>query len=242
MDGSTDKSTEPGIARAERIHSNSGAKIPIVLKLVYTVFVAVVAYIYWVHYTPADFLWFCNVALLVTALGLWLESPLLCSTQAVGVLFWQFLWQIDFLLHATTGLETVGAADYMFSGKVPLFVRGLSLSHLFMPYLLLWLVWRLGYDRRAVWAQTLCAWVVLIVSYALVESMEGPAGNVNKIFGLSDAGPQAYMPRSWWLGVLMVGIPLVLYVPTHWILQRFLAARGRVLEPGPDGAPLPGRR
>ena len=103
-----------------------------------------------------------------------------------------------------TGIETVGAADYMFSPKVSLFVRCLSFSHLFLPYLLLWLVWRLGYDRRAVWAQTLCAWGVLILSYALVGSMDSASGNVNKIFGLSDAGPQQIMPRPLWLAVAIL--------------------------------------
>jgi len=126
----------------------------------------------------------------------------------------------------------------MFSPKVSLFVRCLSFSHLFLPYLLLWLVWRLGYDRRAVWAQTLCAWGVLILSYALVGSMDSASGNVNKIFGLSDAGPQQIMPRPLWLAVLMIGIPLLLYLPTHGLLKHFLAARGRVLERSDSRSPL----
>ena len=227
-----------GTRRAGGIHSNSGAKLPLSLKLAYTAFVAIVVWNYWTAYGPLDFLWFCNVGLLLTVLGLWLESPLLVGMQALGVLFWQFLWQIDFFLQATTGIHTVGAADYMFSPKVSLFVRCLSLSHLFLPYLLIWLIWRLGYDRRALWAQTLCAWAVLIASYALVGSMDSAAGNVNKIFGLSDAGPQQVMSRPFWLAVLMIGIPLLLYVPTHWLLQRFLAARGRVLETHPAALPI----
>jgi len=227
-----------GKSRAVGLHSNSGAKVPLGLKLAYTAFVAVVVWNYWSAYGPADFLWFCNVGLLITTLGLWLESPLLVSMQALGVLFWQFLWQIDFFLQAMTGLHTVGAADYMFSSKVSLFVRCLSLSHLFLPYLLLWLLWRLGYDRRALWAQTLCAWAVLILSYALVESMDSAAGNVNKVFGLSDAGPQKLMAQPLWLAVLMIGIPLILYVPTHWLLQRLLANRGKVLETHPAALPI----
>jgi hypothetical protein len=60
--------------------------------------------------------------------------------------------------------------------------------------------------------------------------MDGPAGNVNKIFGLSDRAPQSAMPRPVWLFVLMIGIPVLLYVPAHWLLQRVLERRGRVLE------------
>src|SRR5262249_31135119 len=150
---------------AVSMQSNSGAKLPLALKLGYTAFVTLVVGIYWRAYSPVDLLWFCNVALLTTVPALWLESPLLCSTQVLAVLVWQVLCPLASLPQATTGIHPVGPADYMFSPKLSLFVRSLSLSHFFLPYLLLWLVARLGYDRRALRVQTLYAWAVLFASF-----------------------------------------------------------------------------
>src|SRR5260370_33967266 len=59
--------------------------IPLLLKLVVTMFVAVLVPIYWRYYGPGNFLWFSDLALFLTLAALWLESPLLASTQAVSV-------------------------------------------------------------------------------------------------------------------------------------------------------------
>ena len=59
--------------------------VPAWVKLVYSGYVAVVMP------TPWNFLYFCDVALLVTAVALWIESPLLVSTQAVAITLPQFL-------------------------------------------------------------------------------------------------------------------------------------------------------
>lgn len=198
--------------------------VPFWFKLVYTAFVAVVVTKYWAQYTPVNFLWFCNVALLTTLVGLWLESAVLISMQAVGIIVWQLLWQLDFFFQLATGIHTIGAADYMFDASVPLFVRSLSISHVWMPYLLLWLLSRFGYDRRALWLQTLYAWAVLLASFLLTTDLKGPAGNVNKIYGLSDSTAQTLMPNWTWLLLVMTVVPIVLYVPTHLFLRwRFPA-------------------
>jgi hypothetical protein len=208
-----------------------GGKIPGWLKLAHTLFVIVVIVNYWRQYTPVNFLWFCNVALLTTCVALWLESRLLISMQAVAIVVWQLVWQLDFLVQLTTGVKTVGASDYMFDASVPLFVRGLSISHAWMPYLLLWLVARLGYDRRALLGQTIYGWLVLVLSYMLTTNLEGPAGNVNKIYGLVDSTPQTWIASWQWLLLLMAVVPLILYVPMHILLRRTFTAptgKGRV--------------
>ena len=41
-------------------------RVPLWLKLAYTLFVAVLVPVYWHHYTPLNFLYFCDVALLMT--------------------------------------------------------------------------------------------------------------------------------------------------------------------------------
>src|SRR5436189_5590297 len=100
-------------------------RIPLAPKLAYTAFVAVLVPYYWVTYTPWNFLYFCDVALLMTLVALWREDPLLASIPAVGITLPQLFWVLDFL----TGGRVIGLAAYMFDPKYPPFGRPLSLFH-----------------------------------------------------------------------------------------------------------------
>ena len=44
------------------------------------------------YFIPVNFLFFCDVALLMTVAAIWLESPLLASVIAVGITLPQLLW------------------------------------------------------------------------------------------------------------------------------------------------------
>jgi hypothetical protein len=202
-----------------------GGRISYWVKVPYTLFIAVLVPCYFVQYGPLNFLWFCDVALFVTLIAVWCEIPLLASMPAVAITLPQLLWVVDFVVRFFTGGPFIDMTEYMFDSKIALPLRGLSLFHGWLPFLLLWLVWRLGYDRRALWAQTLLAWAVLLLSYLLVPNIDiDRAGNVNKVFGPSDAAPQTWMPQIAWVGVLMLAYPLVVYLPTH-LLLRWLAPR-----------------
>ena len=52
-------------------------RLPLPFKLAYTAFMAVLVPVYWYYYGPTNFLYFCDAALFITLVGLWLESPLL---------------------------------------------------------------------------------------------------------------------------------------------------------------------
>jgi hypothetical protein len=111
-------------------------------------------------------------------------------------------------------------ANYMFDPLLSPFSRGLSLYHGWLPFLLLWGIRRLGYDRRAVWVQILFAWLLLILSYGLTPGFGGPAGNLNMVRGLSPTEPQHWMAPGLWLALVMVFCPVCWYLPTHLILRR----------------------
>src|SRR4051812_29022061 len=115
-----------------------GHRIPITVKSLYTAFVAVLVPYYWTTYGPWNFLFFCDVALLLSLAAIWLESPLLASVVAVGITLPQFLWVFDFV---TQG-RVVGMTSYMFDPTISLFARGLSLFHGWLPFLALWMVSR----------------------------------------------------------------------------------------------------
>ena len=91
--------------------SRYAACVPIEVKLLYSTFVAVLVPVYWHYYGPTNFLYFCDVALLLTLIGIWIESPLLISMCAVGILLPQMIWVADFATHFF-GVSLVGTTDY----------------------------------------------------------------------------------------------------------------------------------
>ena len=196
-----------------------GRRVPLAVTLPYTLFVAIVLPIYWKQYTPLNFLWFCDVALLTTLVGLWLESALLLSMQLIAILLPQFLWQVDFVAHLGTGFNALGLSAYMFDPSIPLFIRGLSLFHFWLPILLLWLVWRLGYDHRALKYQAFYGCGVLLLAFLLTSDIAGPAGNVDKVLGPSDIAPETFMPHVLWLLLLMAVAVVCINAPAHFLMR-----------------------
>lgn len=189
-------------------------QIPLWLKVSFTLFVCLLVPVYWVQYGPGNFLWFSDIALLLTVPALWLDSALLASMMALAVGLLEVAWIVDFFVRLIGGVSIIGLSSYMFEPKISLFIRGLSLFHIALPILLLWMVYRLGYDSRAIGAQTLLSWIILPVSYLLTE----PSENVNWVYGFGDQ-PQRWMPARSYVLFLMVLFPLVIYLPTHLLLR-----------------------
>jgi len=186
--------------------------MPAWLRYSFTLFVAVLVPVYWREYGPANFLWFSDIALFAILASLWTGHPLPVSMLAVGVLLLEVVWAADFLLLLLAGASPTGLSDYMRSPQIPLHVRALSLFHLALPPLLLWMTRRLGYDRRAWAAQSALALVVVPVSYLVSP----PDRNINWAYG--PVGPQDWMPPLAWLVVLLAFLTLLLYPLTHRVL------------------------
>jgi hypothetical protein len=189
-------------------------EIPLWLKVSVTLFVCLLIPVYWVQYGPGNFLWFSDLALLLTVPALWLESALLASMILLAVGLLEVVWIIDFAVRLITGVYLAGLSRYMFNPRISPVIRVLSLFHLALPPLLLWMVYRLGYDSRALGLQTLMAWIVLPLSYWLTE----PSENVNWVHGFRNKR-QTFMPAPLYVALLMALFPLVIYFPTHLLLN-----------------------
>jgi len=205
-------------------------RIPIWVKVAYSAFVAIVVPSYWVTYSPWNFLYFCDIALLVTGVAIWIESPLLVSMQAVAITIPQLLWVVDFLCRLIAGVDITGVTSYMLDSSIPLFLRALSLFHGWLPFFLLWLLSRLGYDRRALGLQSVVAIVVILISYLFAPapppspSHPNWAVNLNYVYGLDDKHPQTMMAPWLWLLSLMAVTVIAIYLPTHFVLRRVFKA------------------
>jgi hypothetical protein len=195
----------------------SSQMFPIWLKIAYTLFVGVVFAVYWVKYGPSNFLWFSDIALFLTVPALWLESGLLASMSVLSIVLLDVGWNLDFFGRLITGRSLLGLSEYMFDRTIPMPVRLLSLFHIWFPPFLLWMVYRLSYDERALLAQTVLAWMVLPVSYWATD----PRENINWVRGLRGK-PQKWMPARLYLALLMAGFPLLVYLPTHLIFKKLM--------------------
>jgi len=205
--------------------------IPFVIKLAFSSFMAVLVPVYWSKYGPTNFLYFCDLALFLTLAAVWLEHSLLASMAVVGIVLPQMiLWCGDFAAHLV-GLKFIGMTDYMFDANRSLFLRGLSFFHGWLPFLLWYLVARLGYDRRALFAWTGVAWGAILTSYFFLPApgarLANPLApvNIDYVYGFSDLAAQTWMPGWAWVVFLMVALPVVIYLPTHFWLKRYSVAR-----------------
>jgi hypothetical protein len=188
--------------------------IPLWLKLAYSLMTVVVLLVYWRKYGPANYLWFSDIALIGGMLALWLENSLIASTVTVGVLLPETLWNVSFFGRLFTGKRVSGLTDYMFEAERPLWLRALSLFHVPLTPVLVWIVWRLGYDPRGLPIMLLLAWLVFLFCYFFTD----PHKNINWTFGPGGEGVRTRMHPLAYLGLLMFVVAPLVFVITHLML------------------------
>lgn len=194
------------------------------VKIPYTLFVCVLVPVYWVKNGPVNFLWGSDIALLVVLFALWFENSLAASMMAVGTLLVEIVWNIDYVTRLLFGVDaiSIGGTRYMFDADTEIWLRGLSLFHVFLPIVVLYVLHRLGYDRRALKWEIGLAWLVLPLSY-LIGS---PEENINFVWGFGQE-PQSLMPGPMYVALLMILFPVLVFYPTHLVLSR-------LFRPSPD--------
>jgi hypothetical protein len=195
-------------------------RVPLWLKIVWTFWLLVWAPLYWRQYGAQNFLFFCDIGNVLIGVGLWLESALVFSWVACGVLLFQMLYIIDLAGALLTGQHPIGGTEYMFDPHVSLAIRLLSLFHVATPPLLLWGVRRLGYDPRGWKLQALMTGIVVPINY-----FWRPEKNVNWVRGLFFR-EQHVVPGVVYVLAYLVIITLAVYWPTHLLLSRLGARRG----------------
>jgi hypothetical protein len=167
-------------------------------------------------YGFGNFLHLCDVAVILTCVGLWRASRLLLSMQALNILI-DLLWDLDFGWRLATGHHLIGGTEYMWDPRYPVGVRLLSLFHLALPVVQLSALRRVGYDRRALAAQSVLGLLLIAGGRALA-----PAANVN--YAWSDPFlHRAFGPAAVHVALTFVGLVAVVYLPAHLILARVKA-------------------
>ena len=84
-------------------------------------------------YGWANFLQLCDLAVILTCVGLWRGSPLLLGMSALSSLVIDVAWDLDLAFRALTGGHLFGGTEYMWDPRFPLSLRLLSLFHVAWP-------------------------------------------------------------------------------------------------------------
>src|SRR5580692_11268961 len=160
----------------------------------------------------ANLLHLCDVAVILTFVGIWLANPLLLSSQAVGSLAAGFFWILDVGWRLTTGRFLVGGTDYMWDARYPLWVRLLSCFHIGLPLALLWAMRKVGYDRRALALQAAIAVGLFVAARFLPQELNLNYAYRDPLFH------RAWGPAPVHLAVIFFFAVVFLYWPTHLLL------------------------
>jgi hypothetical protein len=173
-------------------------------------------------YGVLNFLFLCNLGVIITAVALIAGNQLWLSSQAVAAPMIGLAWALDAGWRLATGDFLFGATAYMWDGQYPLFTRLLSLYHLGWPLLLVYCLKRHGYDRRGWPLQSAIAATALVVARLGTD----PAENVNfafvdPLFGL------ALEPAPLHLAMILGGLTLVAYGLTHLAWSRLFSRAPR---------------
>ena len=90
----------------------AGELIPLWIKVLYTLFLCVLVPVYWVRWGPRNFLWFSDIALLITGVALWLESALLASMMTLAIALPELAWNADFFGRLLSGaIKSIAAYE-----------------------------------------------------------------------------------------------------------------------------------
>jgi hypothetical protein len=180
---------------------------------------------YWRTWGASNFLQLCDIAVILTCVGLLTNRRLLVSSQAVSSLLVDFAWMVDAGSQLLFRRRLTGATDYLFDANYPLWVRLLSLFHVVMPVLLLWVLHRVGYDHRGLALQSLIALFAFTGSRFTI-----PAKNMN--FAFTDPFfRRAWGPPPAHVAVSLAFMVIVAYLPTHLLLKRFFAESEEGIRP-----------
>ena len=190
--------------------------IPVWFQLAYTAFVLVIVVIWWRNYGWRNFLWFSDIAFIGAVPAMWLGNAALSSILAVAVLLPEILWNVDYLGRLVLRRRITGLTDYMFEKERPLILRALSLFHVPLPLVLLWLLAAYGYDERVAFPGAVALAAVVLPWSRWVSA---PEKNINWTYGLGAS--RTRWPGAIWVAVLFTGFVVLVFLPTHWVLARY---------------------
>lgn len=187
--------------------------IPLWIKLSYTILALIIFPIYLYKYGATNFLWFSDIAFFVMVPALWFKSRIISSMMAIGVLPIETLWLISLF----TGGSFLGIANYMYDTDFPLWLRFLSFYHFAVIAVIIYMIYWVGYDKRALLPQIILSLFVIFLTRVFSDKAE----NINMIYPPQDIAP--YITEQTYLIVMPLILITVFIIPTHFLLKRYFS-------------------
>jgi len=190
------------------------------IKLPFTLLTLLVIVSYYRHFGLSNFLWFSDLALFMICIELWLQTGWLTSMLVVGVLLYESGWCIIFLTKLAFADFTPGLGIDVFNTSLPPLIRYLTLFHLLLPPFIIWLLVRLGYDRRGLRYQVAFAIVIMFCCYCFTD----PSLDINWAFGLGNQ-VQTALPPLLYLITMMTVMFFIAYLPMHLLMCKLCESK-----------------
>lgn len=170
---------------------------------------------YAIAYGFTNFLFLCNLGVMLTAVAILGENRWLLASQAIAAPVIGIAWGLDAGWRLFIGRHLYGGTEYMWDPQYPLFTRLLSLYHLAWPVLVVVLVRRVGYDRRGWRLQSAIAAAAII----LCRLFTPPADNINFAF-VDPIFGRAFAPPLLHVAIVLAALAGLGYGLTHLALCR----------------------
>jgi len=149
---------------------------------------------------------------------MWTNNRLLISSQAAGALLVDAVWALDAAWIVFLHRQLLPGNEYLLDPHYPLWVRLLSFFHVCMPVLLLWGLYRAGYDGRGWALQSAIALPAFVIARFAASDKNINFAFADPFFHRQWGPAPAHIVISWLFMVFVV------YWPTHWLLKRFFRA------------------
>lgn len=170
---------------------------------------------------PVELAWLCHVTLLLAAMGLILNRPLLIHAALIAVLGPHSLWLMDLTGSVILGYSPFGITGYL--EGMPWWVWLGTAHHLYLMPILLWIVLRSDDPPRgAIWLASVLYLYLTVFSHAFLPATD----NVNYahgLFGAIDFGllnNLNRLPGAPYLLLLNVGTTAVFFAPAGWLILK----------------------
>jgi hypothetical protein len=201
--------------------SAARATVPIAVRICAALWLLIWTPSYAVVWGWPNFLHLCDVSVFLTCAGLLASNRLLLSSQALATVIPDALWALDTGAREFFGRNLTGGTEYMWDPRYPLWVRLLSLFHIALPIVLLWMLSRMGYDRRAFALQSAIAAAALVASRFTPQQQ-----NINFVFR-APVVHRAFGPPAVHVAIVFAVAVLAMYWPTHKALAKLLPVAER---------------
>lgn len=179
------------------------------------IWLAVWLTIYLKFWGATTFLFLCDIAVILTCIGLFSGNALLLSSQAVSSIVIDTAWLLDIATKLIFNRHLIGGTDYFFDPNYPLWVRLMSCFHVVLPFVLIAALRRTGYDRRALKLQ-----IAIAIAAVIASRFADAARNIN----FAHADPFLHRqigPAPIHVAAVIAGLTILIYIPTHIALSRF---------------------